>query len=410
VEQEAEVVRRLFTWVGVERLSMGAACRRLAEQGVPTRTGLPRWSRYSVYAILKNPAYRGLAQFGRKRWGERRPRLRPGRGRPEHPRQEGSVYATPEQERVNIPVPALVGDDLFAVAQEQLQENRRRYRHRPGTGGYLLQGLLVCKECGYALCGVRREAPARAGKPLRVHTYYFCGGKNGAHHAGQAMCRIPLVLAERLDDAVWQDVQALLAQPERVAQEYERRLHETPAQMQEQAASWRKQRQQLERGRTRLLDAYAEGLIEKHEFEPRARRLKERLAQLDEQQATARQQVTATEDVYRAIGRLQEFGAVIQAGLNQAHATTKREIIRTLVKRIEVSKQEARIVYRVDPRPFANGPDRGLLQYCSRHYANHACQSRLGLGRLKTNKVAWSRVLAPKATGPLGHVAMLLNP
>src|SRR5262245_24430432 len=39
VPDEARVVRDLFRWVGLEGLSLAAVARRLAEQGVPTRTG-----------------------------------------------------------------------------------------------------------------------------------------------------------------------------------------------------------------------------------------------------------------------------------------------------------------------------------------------------------------------------------
>jgi site-specific DNA recombinase len=42
----------------------------------------------------------------------------------------------------------LVSADLFAAAQEQLEENRKRRRIRAHGASYLLQGLVVCKGCG----------------------------------------------------------------------------------------------------------------------------------------------------------------------------------------------------------------------------------------------------------------------
>jgi site-specific DNA recombinase len=56
VPEEAPVVRQLFAWVGQERLSIGAATRRLNQAGVPTRTGKGNWERGTVCGILKNPA------------------------------------------------------------------------------------------------------------------------------------------------------------------------------------------------------------------------------------------------------------------------------------------------------------------------------------------------------------------
>jgi site-specific DNA recombinase len=56
IAEEARVVRRIFEWVGQERSSIGAVCRRLQRDGVLTRTGKSAWDRSVVWAMLKNPA------------------------------------------------------------------------------------------------------------------------------------------------------------------------------------------------------------------------------------------------------------------------------------------------------------------------------------------------------------------
>src|SRR5689334_23703445 len=43
VPDEARVVRLIFAWVGLERLSLREACRRLERAGCPTRRGSERW-------------------------------------------------------------------------------------------------------------------------------------------------------------------------------------------------------------------------------------------------------------------------------------------------------------------------------------------------------------------------------
>src|SRR4051812_40139944 len=48
VEEEARIVRRIFAWVGLERVSLREVCRRLGEAGCRTRTGLARWDRTTV--------------------------------------------------------------------------------------------------------------------------------------------------------------------------------------------------------------------------------------------------------------------------------------------------------------------------------------------------------------------------
>src|SRR4051812_29518176 len=62
---EARIVRLIFEWIGCERVSIGEVCRRLRQQGCPTRSGKLAWDRSSVWGILKNPAYAGTAAFSK---------------------------------------------------------------------------------------------------------------------------------------------------------------------------------------------------------------------------------------------------------------------------------------------------------------------------------------------------------
>jgi hypothetical protein len=55
--------------------------------------------------------------------------------------------------------------------------------------------------------------------------------------------------------------------------------------------------------------------------------------------------------------------------LDTVDFATKRQLLKLLIKRIEVDLDEIRIVYRVQPRPFAHRPasdsrERGVLQDC----------------------------------------------
>ena len=69
VPDEARVVRQVFDWVGRDRLSIGEVCRRLTHAGEVTRTGKTMWDRSVVWGILKNPAYKGTAAYGKTRTG-----------------------------------------------------------------------------------------------------------------------------------------------------------------------------------------------------------------------------------------------------------------------------------------------------------------------------------------------------
>jgi site-specific DNA recombinase len=360
VEEEAAVVRQIFRWVGEERCSIGEVCRRLHQAGIVSPRGNARWDRSVVWGLLKNPAYQGTAAFGKTRLGERRARLRPLRGQPEHSRRSYSVYRTSAEEQVPIAVPALVEPELFAAVAEQLAENKLRQRQSQRGASYLLQGLVVCKRCGHAFYGKPVSNCSAKGKPRR-YAYYRCIGTDAYRFAGERICDNKQVRTDLLEAAVWDDVQTLLADPGRVEQEYQRRSSgkgrdsRPVEQLQTQIAKAR-------RGVARLIDAYQDGLLERDEFESRIQRARQRLEKL---QAEAQSLATAEaeeQQVQAVLGKLQEFAQRVSEGLQQADWQTRREVIRALVKRVEIDADEVRVVYKVPPHPFVEGPNGGRLQ------------------------------------------------
>ena len=172
VEEEARIVRQIFAWVGLERVSLHEVCRRLGEAGCRTRTGLARWDPTTVCGMLKNPAYIGRAAFGRSRFVPAQPRLRPIRGHPWPARKPNSRVPAARSEWIEIAVPVLVEPELFAAAQAQLQENRRHKREGRRRPGWLLQGLVACRRCGYAFYGkmARGRIGAAARRPTTATT------------------------------------------------------------------------------------------------------------------------------------------------------------------------------------------------------------------------------------------------
>jgi len=68
VEDEAHIVRLIFAWVSLDRLSMREVCRRLHQMGCQTRRGSTDWYASTIHGMLDNPAYVGRAAFGRARF------------------------------------------------------------------------------------------------------------------------------------------------------------------------------------------------------------------------------------------------------------------------------------------------------------------------------------------------------
>jgi len=358
---EARVVRQVFTWVGRDRLSIGEVCRRLTQAGEVTRTGKTVWDRSVVWGILHNPAYMGAAAFGKTRYEPLRPRLRAQRNRPLQPRRAISVRDMPPEEWLTIAVPALVEADLFGAVQAQLQENQRHARQSRRGARYLLQGLVQCHHCGYALYGKPISRKAAKGH-TRLYAYYRCLGTDAYRFGGERVCDQTQVRTDLLDLAVWQEVCTLLAHPERLAEEYARRVHASGRARRQAQPTLDTQIGKLRQGLARLIDSYAEGLIDKQEFEPRITRLRQRLTALEEQAQQLRDETALTTELRLIIGRLEDFAARVHNGLEEADWTSKRELIRALVKRIDVAHDEVNVVFRVDQRPTDPGPGKKSLQ------------------------------------------------
>ena len=149
----------------------------------------------------------------------------------------------------------------------QLEENRQRQRARPAGSRYLLQGLIVCKRCGYGCYG-KPTSPASSKKRI-PYAYYRCTGSDAYRFDGERLCWNKQVRTDVLDAAVWEDVRRLLSEPERYRVEYERRQQKTKTDDGREVDQVRKLINQVKKNISRLIDAYEEGILEKSEFEPR---------------------------------------------------------------------------------------------------------------------------------------------
>jgi site-specific DNA recombinase len=376
VLEEARVVRQIFTWVAEERCSLREVCRRLQRQNTPSPSGRQRWDAGTLAGMLRNPTYTGTARYGKSQVGPRRPRSHPPKNGVEHPRQPYSVYDSADG-GIPIPVPALVDEAVFAAVAEQLTENRRRARQQRSQAHYLLQGLLVCPDCGYAWSG--RHGKGRPNTfPERHYRYYGCGGLNTARSGRQWVCPNRPARMEALDDLVWQDVCALLNDPARVAQEYQRRL-QSPGErtLTRPTEAVTALLQKVKRGIGRLIDAYQDGLLDKSEFEPRLRGAKERLAQLEAEAQTQAAAQAQEEELRLVIGHLHEFSERVGSGLATADWDTRRAILQALVKKVEVGQEQVRVVYRVNTPPFAQSPQGANLRHCGSRAHRRFTESRV---------------------------------
>jgi len=116
------VVRDLFQWIGIERLSIYGACKRLETRVFCRHAAARPGIAPTVWSMLKNPAYKGKAAFGKTRLGPMRPRLRGGArmSGPAAWRTKLLCDARRTRDR-HRGLPAIVGEDLFDAVGEQTE-------------------------------------------------------------------------------------------------------------------------------------------------------------------------------------------------------------------------------------------------------------------------------------------------
>lgn len=345
---EAQVIRQIFDWLVREQASIGEICRRLDAERIPTRTGKLHWDRTTVWGMLKNPAYKGQAAFGKTETAARGILLRPLRNRPACGRSaKSSNRDRPPEQWIHVPVPALVSKEIFDAAQEQLQRDRQLSQRNQRGQRYLLQGLTVCAHCHYAFYGKLVSKKAQKG-PER-YAYYRCVGSDSYRFAGGRVCHNPQVRADQLDKYVWESVSNILQDPSHVLAEWSRRGNadgET-ARLCAQQEEARAVVQGLDKSLRRLVDAYELGALDLASLQQRSERLRARLVRAKKVLAEAEGALAQTVELKEVAGRLADFATQVAQGLQQADFLARRQILRALLARVEVDNEGATVVYRI---------------------------------------------------------------
>ncbi|MFP3976012.1 MAG: recombinase family protein [Chloroflexota bacterium] len=220
-ELEAEWVRSMFRWVIEEKLSTNAITKRLTALGAPTPSGNKAyWARDTVYRMLRNSAYCGKTYAFTRTYGEPKKRLKP-----DAKRKNSGVIWKDRSEWVEIPgaTPPIISEEVFQAAQKQLEHNKQMALARCRTvNRYLLSSHVNCSRCGKPFSGTVKTMQ-RGGK---THKYrrYRCRGKSKL--VSPVGCDNPAFPAERLEAIVWEQIEAVLSNPDLILAELKRRNHE----------------------------------------------------------------------------------------------------------------------------------------------------------------------------------------
>ncbi len=218
-KEESKWVKEMYRWLVEEGLTINGITRRLRALGMPTPAGSPFWRRQSVFRILTNLAYTG------KTYAFTRDYVEPKRRRnPNTRRKKTGVVWKPKEEWLEIPnpnaTPAIVDQGLFDAAQAILKRNKE-LSTRNAKRQYLLSGYIFCR------CGARYQGYLKKWKDngkSNSQRWYRCGKSQSI--ASPERCLNRQLHAPRTEEAVWQQIETMLAKPEIVLTALEIRANE----------------------------------------------------------------------------------------------------------------------------------------------------------------------------------------
>jgi len=216
----------------------------------------------------------------------------------------------------------------------------------------VVQGLVSCTKCGYALYRTSTRSSART-----IH-YYRCLGSDAWRRLSGSICNNRPVRQDLLDEVVWTEIVRLLEDPRLIQNEIERRLaaarEADPTKRRDEAL--RRDVVRIRKSIDRLLTAYQEGLLPIEELRERMPQLRRR-----QQASTAELQAIADQSVTRAAYlRLAEtlitFLTRLRSSASALDVSERQRIVRLLVKEVLVGDDKIIIRHCI---PLPNRSDDG---------------------------------------------------
>ncbi len=349
LESEADVVRLVFQTYVEQAISINAITRMLNDRQIPTRKGIARWERSTVWAMLRNPAYIGRACFGKTELRPRQRITRPLRQRKGAATRNSANHERPRQDWIEIPVPALVSDAIFALAQEQLEQNKHHSPRRTIEPS-LLQGMLVCEKCGYALY----RSSAQTSKQKLY--YYRCLGSDAYRYRNGAVCDNRPIRQDYLDSFIWTEVLRLLEDPALIQAELDRRMEAAKKAdpLRKREESLQREQVRIQKNIDRLVTAYQESLVTLEQLRQRMPDLRRQEQAVQSELRSLAEAVTDQSKYLRLAEALVDFRSRLRIRADSLDVGARQKILRLLVKEILVDKENITIRHSI-PTPHS-GP------------------------------------------------------
>jgi site-specific DNA recombinase len=288
----AGLIRRIYDWIGLE----GWSCRRVADElndlGVPTacarqgkgvraRNTQSIWRPGLIRNMVANSVYKGQLSYGRR---------------------------TKKRDREVLVglIEGLVSPELWQAAQDTFAANRRCTKNTRRI--YLLRGAMSCGTCGLNYVG----------SWSKEFGWYRCGGQLNERGPVPGKCLGVSIRTDRVEPAVWADIEAWLRNPGDLLDELDRAGERESASeiAATDAATLRTALESLDAQKTRLIKSVRTGMLSDEDISTEIEQINTERASL-EARLDAAQAPVAVEVPQEVRDTLAEIRARLDAGLTE---------------------------------------------------------------------------------------------
>ena len=327
VEEQAEVVRRIFHMYVHEGMRAYSITVRLTDEEVPTQAGKLTWLQSRVHHILGNATYTGSWVYGKYRHVSTEDGMK--------------VYDQPKDTWIEIPVPQVIDDKTWERAQK-LKKQRSIKAKRNTKVLYLLQHLLKCGECGrnFHTRASWTTTSVRNGKAYTYELttprrYYMCNGTQSL----RLRCRErPYIRAEQLEEPIWSEVKRILQNPDLIVAGIATLDSQEGSGLEDEIAQAERDLRSIQMEEDRAIRLFVSGKITEAQLDLQRRFITERLesarAKLDDYRAREASGTEKRRLMEEVLAWAREFGQ----GLDELTSEERHDYLQMLVEQVIIDR------------------------------------------------------------------------
>ena len=322
-EQEAETVKKMFSWVVKEGISQREVVRRLTALKIPTRKGNIKWGRSSVHKILTNETYTGITYYNKHQAIET--------DRHKHTRyykqRKTGLRLRPRDEWIPIPLPdslKLIDKKTYLAAQSQFDRNIT-YSPRNVKYSYLLKGLVRC-QCGSPFTGT----------PSHRRLFYRCGNRHKTFPQPRE-CKASIISAPKLESIVWNSVTNAVQNPKIISDQVkilEEKQKIEPFDIEKAIKDTQRALESLKIEEERVFTAYRKGIIQLEQFEGEINKIQEERTSQDKKLTELAQKQNASLSPKGVVKSVEEYCRIIRKKIGKFTFEQRQTFLRFLLEGI----------------------------------------------------------------------------